>query len=117
VGRAAGLTPGYEFYLFDDEDGAPSFVSGPLGYKGSYTLNFLPPGFNAGAIYAWTVTVYASDSATGPTDAYGLAFWYNYITFSNAGASTGEWSVGQTLPDLERSNLKFQQARPSPNAN
>jgi hypothetical protein len=109
--RPASPQDSYELYLFDDEDGVPSFVSGPLGYEGSYTLNSLPPGFNAGAIYAWTVTIYASESATGPTDAYGLAFWYNYVTFSNAGArsDTGQWQEGSTPPDLERSNLQFQQ--------
>lgn len=100
--RPASPQDSYALTLFDDEDGNPWFASGPLGHQGNYTLNARPSGFNANAVYAWSVTVFASDEATGEGDGYGLPFWYNYVTFASGQASTGSAPVAQSAAGLER---------------
>jgi hypothetical protein len=64
--RTASPGDTYEFNLLDPEDPETYFYTyPPLGYVGSYTLNFLPFGFQSGVDYVWEVWVYSPDGGFG----------------------------------------------------
>jgi hypothetical protein len=72
-------TPGdsYEFNLLDPEDESLFFYTDPpLGYVGSYTLDNLPPDFQAGVEYVWEVWVYSPDGG------FGVSFENRWISFT-----------------------------------
>ncbi len=54
-----------EFNLLDLTDGDPWWWTAPLGYRGNYTLNGLPPGFLNNTQYYWLVGVYSPDGGYG----------------------------------------------------
>ncbi len=73
--RPASPTDSYEFDLVDPTDDSPHFFTLPLGYKGSYTLDSLPPNFSKGVEYGWYVIAYSPDGGSG------MSFYYNPVTF------------------------------------
>ena len=79
----------YEFDLFDYEDGDPYWISGHLGYVGSYKLDSLPTGFSPGVTYGWEVWVYGEQG-------FGVSYYYRYVKFNNSGLSQSPLTV--TLP-------------------
>jgi hypothetical protein len=63
--RSATANDSYAFRLCDWTDTNPMYVSNPLGYADSFTLNSLPSGFSTGATYAWDVLVRGPDGGQG----------------------------------------------------
>ncbi|HNB52736.1 MAG TPA: choice-of-anchor Q domain-containing protein, partial [Anaerolineales bacterium] len=58
-------TDNYEFNLFDPNDYAPYFTAPSLGYVGSFTLDYLPEGFDPDTDYAWGIAIYGTDGGAG----------------------------------------------------
>jgi hypothetical protein len=64
--RPASPGDTYEFNLMDPADPETYFYTDPpLGYVGSYTLDFIPFGFQQGVEYVWEVWVYSPDGGFG----------------------------------------------------
>jgi hypothetical protein len=75
--RSASPGDNYEFNLLDPEDPDTFFYTDPpLGYVGSYTLDFLPFGFQAEVDYVWEVWVYSSEGG------FGVSYEDRWISFN-----------------------------------
>jgi len=73
--RTATPTDSYQFQLSGDNPHL-SFQSPNLGYTGSFTVDELPPGFNYGVSYNWSIGVFDPDGG------YGVSFDFPYVTFT-----------------------------------
>jgi hypothetical protein len=102
--RAATPSDSYELDLYDYYDGDPYAYTGPLGYVGSFTINGLPTGFSPWVPYVWTIWAYSPDGGAG------LAYWSNYVTFSN----TGFRVATDSLQNRKRNVEDLPVGRPSP---
>jgi hypothetical protein len=57
IARPASPNDNYRFYIYLGGSNFPSFVSEPLGYTSSFTLDALPPNFQPGIGYYWEVRI------------------------------------------------------------
>lgn len=85
--RTATPNDSYAFDLYDDLDPPTEFITDPLGYASSYTLQGLPAGFTTGIEYGWDVYIFNEnfDPASPWTNGWGWSLEYRRVTFDAPG--------------------------------